>query len=78
MNGVQIQELNAVMDFLADDVFDDQSVSYYIVIDDLDTGWVHDDLRFKLVRALIETLKKFRRITNLKIVIGLQQTFKPC
>lgn len=72
VNGVQIQELNAVMEFLADDVFNDRSVKYYIVIDDLDTGWVHDDLRFKLVRALIETLKKFRRITNLKIVIGLR------
>lgn len=72
VNGVQIQELNAVMEFLADDVFNDNQEKYYIIIDDLDTGWVHDHLRFKLVRALIETLKKFRRITNLKIVIGLR------
>lgn len=72
VNGVQIQELNAVMDFLSDDVFHDKKESYFIIIDDLDTGWVHDNLRFKLVRALIETVKKFRRITNLKIVIGLR------
>lgn len=72
VNGIQIKELNAVMDFLAEDVFNDQQEKYYIVIDDLDTGWVHDNLRFKLVRALIETLKKFRRLKNFKIVIGLR------
>lgn len=72
VNDIQIQELNAVMDFLAEDVFDDKKEKYFIVIDDLDTGWVHDNLRFKLVRALIETLKKFRRISNLKIVVGLR------
>jgi hypothetical protein len=72
VHNVQIQELNSVMDFLAEDVFNDQQEKYYIVLDDLDTGWVHDKLRFKLVRALIETLRKFRRISNLKIVIGLR------
>ncbi len=72
VNGVQFQELNSVMEFLADDVFNDSTVNYFIVIDDLDTGWVHDRLRFKLVRALIETLKKFRKLRNLKIVIGLR------
>ena len=69
VNGVQIQELNAVMDILADDIFDDTQQDYYIIIDDLDTGWVHDSLRFKLVRALMETVKKFRRIPNLKIIL---------
>ncbi|BCA63097.1 hypothetical protein HMP09_2331 [Sphingomonas sp. HMP9] len=72
VSGVQFQELNTVMDFLAEDVFKDESFSYYITIDDLDTGWVHDKLRFKLVRALIETLKKFRRIHNLKVVVSLR------
>jgi dihydroneopterin aldolase len=72
VNGVQFQELNTVMEFLADDVFNDSNIQYFIVIDDLDTGWVHDKLRFKLVRALIETLKKFKRIRNLKIVVGLR------
>jgi len=72
VNEVQFQELNFVMEFLADDVFNDSNIQYFIIIDDLDTGWVNDGLRFKLVRALIETLRKFRRINNLKIVIGLR------
>ena len=72
VNSIQIQELNGVIDILADDIFNDAQQKYYIVIDDLDTGWVHDGLRFKLVRALIETVKKFRRIPNLKVILGLR------
>ncbi len=72
VNGVQFQELNYVMEFLSEDVFNDLNTQYFIIIDDLDTGWVHDKLRFKLVRALIETLRKFRKVKNLKIVIGLR------
>lgn len=72
VNGVQLQELNSVMDLLAEDIFDDAQERMYIVIDDLDTGWVHDSLRFKLIRALIETIKKFRKISNLKIIISLR------
>lgn len=69
---VQIQELNELMKFLADDIFRDKMNTYYLLIDDLDRGWVHDSLRFKLIRALIETIRKFRRITNVKIVISLR------
>ncbi|MCK0532937.1 P-loop ATPase, Sll1717 family [Sphingobium agri] len=72
VNGVQLQELNAVMDLLSEDVFDDDQERFYIVIDDLDTGWVHDSIRFKLIRALIETIKKFKKVPNLKIVISLR------
>ena len=60
------------MKFLADDIFNDRKTSYYLLIDDLDTGWVHESLRFKLIRALIETIRKFRRIRNVKIVISLR------
>lgn len=69
---VQIQELNELMRFLADDIFKDKMNTYYLLIDDLDRGWVHDSLRFKLIRALIETVRKFRRVTNVKIVISLR------
>ncbi|MEL6708344.1 MAG: hypothetical protein AAFP79_08675 [Pseudomonadota bacterium] len=72
VNSVQLQQLNEVISFLSDDVFDDKKQSYYLVIDNLDEGWVHDNLRFKLIRALIETIKKFRKIRNVKIVISLR------
>lgn len=69
---VQIQELNELMKFLSEDIFKDRMNRYYLLIDDLDRGWVHDALRFKLIRALIETIRKFRRITNVKIIISLR------
>ncbi|MCT2559086.1 hypothetical protein N0B51_08840 [Tsuneonella sp. YG55] len=72
VNAVQIQELSELLSFLAEDIFDDKKARYYLIIDDLDTGWVHDSLRFKLIRALIETLRKFRRVSNVKIVISLR------
>lgn len=72
VNGIQIQQLNHVIDLLADDIFEDKSERYYIIIDDLDKGWAEDSVRFKLIRALIETIRKFRRVTNLKIVISMR------
>lgn len=69
---VQIQELNELMKFLSEDIFNDRQSNYFLLIDDLDTGWVHDSLRFKLIRALIETIKKFRKIKNVKIIISLR------
>ncbi|WP_431469720.1 P-loop ATPase, Sll1717 family [Sphingosinithalassobacter sp. LHW66-3] len=72
VNNVQLQELNEVMNLLSQDIFNDAQERYYIIVDDLDTGWVHDSLRFKLIRALVETIKKFRRVRNLKIVISLR------
>ena len=72
VSGVQIQELNKIMDFLAEDVFGDIDEKYYIIIDDLDTDWASSKVRYKLIRALIETVNKFRKISNLKIVIGLR------
>src|SRR5271154_7106069 len=35
-------------------------------------GWVDTTIRFRLIRALIESLRAFRRITNLKIVVALR------
>ncbi|QNE04287.1 hypothetical protein H4O24_09820 [Croceicoccus marinus] len=61
-----------MMKFLAEDIFNDRQAQYFLLIDDLDKGWVHDALRFKLIRALLETIKKFRRITNVKIVVSLR------
>jgi hypothetical protein len=64
VNDVQIQELENAINLLKEDVFDDKYETYYIIIDDLDKDWANDNIKFKLVRALVETIKKFRRIPN--------------
>jgi hypothetical protein len=47
-------------------------IKYFIIIDKLDERWVDDAIRFRLVRALIESLRAFRRIQNLKILVALR------
>jgi hypothetical protein len=51
---------------------DDRQKIYYPLIDRLDERWVDTTIRFRLIRALIDSLRAFRRITNLKIVVALR------
>ena len=69
---VQIQKLSKIVNLLADDVFNDSTRKVYIVIDRLDENWVEDELRYKLIRALIETVRKFRNIEPVKIIFTLR------
>jgi len=71
VNQVQIQELSYVLELL-DSILEDPQKRYYIVIDRLDEKWVEEGLRYLLIRALIETVRDFRRVRNAKIVISLR------
>ena len=69
---LQLRELKETINALADCL--DTNTSYYIMIDDLDREWAGDDAtQYALIRALIETLKTFRRIPNLKIIIAMRK-----
>lgn len=72
VNNIQIKALSDVMQLLADDVFNDSQQKYYVVIDKLDENWVENDLRYRLIRALIETVKDYRRIKSVKIIVALR------
>ena len=64
INSEQLAELTRVIEVLAEQAQDDRMNTYYILIDKLDEKWVDDGIRFRLIRALIESLKVFRRITK--------------
>lgn len=72
INEIQIKALSDVLHFLAEEVFNDPQQEYFIVIDKLDENWVEDELRYRLIRALIETVKAFRVIPSVKIIIALR------
>ena len=72
VNSVQIAELSRVIDLLADHAFNDKKSEYFLIIDDLDEKWVDEAIRFKLIRALIETIRVFRKIPSLKIIVALR------
>lgn len=72
VNGIQLRELADVIRFLNDDAFTDPQKPYYLTIDKLDEDWVEDSIRYRLIRALIEAVKSFQKIENVKIVIALR------
>lgn len=71
INADQLSELHGVIDMLSI-AEADQTRSFYLLIDRLDERWVDESIRFKLIKALIESLKSFRKITNLKILVALR------
>jgi hypothetical protein len=71
VNEVQIRELSDMIE-LIDEVLDDPQRYYYILIDRLDEDWVEDNLRYLLIRALIETVRDFSKVKHAKIVIALR------
>lgn len=45
---------------------------YYLTLDELDESWVSVELKYKLIRALFEAIKKFRKVRKVKILIALR------
>ncbi|WP_242396235.1 P-loop ATPase, Sll1717 family [Anaeromyxobacter oryzisoli] len=72
VNQVQIRELSEVLEML-DAVLDDPQKPYYVLIDRLDENWIEDRFRYLLVRALLETVRDFRKVRNAKIVVALRR-----
>lgn len=72
IDSLHIQQLSDVIEWLADSVFDDDQQRYYVIIDDLDLNFAFGDIKLWLVRALIETCKKYKRIENVKIIVALR------
>lgn len=46
--------------------------SHYVLIDKLDEKWIGDNVKFTLIRSLIEALKSMRKIRNLKVIVALR------
>jgi hypothetical protein len=50
----------------------DRKVVNHILIDRLDEEWISSDVRYKLIRSLIEALKSLRKISDLKVIVALR------
>ena len=69
---LQLAALSHVLKLLEEEIFTDAQESHYIVIDDLDTQWVQDPLKYKLIRALIECVRSFRQVKRVKIIVAIR------
>lgn len=72
IDSIQMKALSDVLDFLNDAVFSNVQQNYYICIDKLDENWVDDKFRYLLIRSLIETVRDFKKVRNIKIVVILR------
>lgn len=75
VNAEQLAELNKVLDLLSSYDSGDGKYrkSFYILIDKLDEKWVDETVRFDLIRALIECLRSFNKISRLKIIVSIRE-----
>lgn len=71
VNQVQIRQLSDILE-LINDVLNDHQKRYYIIIDRLDEDWIEDTIRLRLIRALIETIKDFGRVKQVKIIAAIR------
>jgi hypothetical protein len=71
INDVQVRQLADIIE-LIDEILDDHQKRYFIVIDRLDEDWVDDKLRYKLIHALIQCVRDFRRVKYAKIIVAIR------
>lgn len=69
---VQIRELENMLTVLDENIFDDPKNPYYVTIDMLDEDWADDRIRFTLIRSLIDVVNRFKRLSNVKIIMALR------
>lgn len=72
INNIHMAALQNVVTALAEMDKANHGAKYFIIIDDLDTDWANTETRHRLIRALIETIRRFRPIRQLKIVVAMR------
>lgn len=71
VNEIQVKELSGMLTFL-DEVLAGASSPFYITIDRLDEAWVDDKLHYKLIKALVDTVREFGKVHRVKVIIALR------
>lgn len=73
VNSGLLSDLSKVLDMLGTyEQKEKYKDSYYLLIDKLDEKWVDDEIRFDLIRSLIECLKSFGRLESLKVLVAMR------
>lgn len=68
---LQIRELARAIDAL-NELMENKYKNYYVLVDDLDLDWAEDDIKYSLIRALVDSAKGFRKLRNVKVLIALR------
>ena len=68
----QVQDLNNVQHLLKA-VLTDRQKSYYILIDRLDEDWVEEKLRYRLIMALLDSVKELSKVSHIKVLVAIRR-----
>ncbi len=68
----QVQDLKKVGDLL-ERVLSDPQKHYYVLIDRLDENWIEEKLRYRLIMALLDSLRKISQVRNVKVLVAIRR-----
>lgn len=70
----QLAELAQVVEILDQTILTDKQKKYFITIDRLDERWVHERLRYQLIRALFEAVRYVNsKVSNVKVIFAIRE-----
>ncbi|MGB8346039.1 MAG: hypothetical protein WCD86_14225, partial [Ktedonobacteraceae bacterium] len=73
INRTQMSKLSLLFQALDEEILTDPKKKYLIIIDCLDENWADDSIRYRLIRALIETMREINsKIRFAKVIIALR------
>lgn len=70
---IQIRELENIISVLGEDIFSDKQQRYYLIIDGLDEDWVDERIKYSLIKSLIDTVRRLKRIPAVKVLLAMRQ-----
>lgn len=72
INTTQINQLKNVINLLKEYLENNKQKKIIVAIDDLDQNWIDDDSKYKLINALLDAIRLFVDVPNLKIIIAMR------
>lgn len=70
---IQIRELENIISVLGEDIFAGKQQRYYVIIDGLDEEWVDERIKYSLIKALIDSVRRLKKIPAVKILLAMRQ-----
>jgi hypothetical protein len=71
VNELQVRCLAEIVSLIKS-ILQDEARKWYIIVDKLDENWVDDCFKSQLIRSLMDTVRSFREVENLKIIVALR------
>lgn len=72
INQKQIKQLKNIITLLKEYFDNNRQRKIIVVIDDLDENWIEDDSKYQLISSLLDAIRLFVEVPNLKILIALR------